>query len=161
MALVLSYFNRFVLYYAPKFQIFNDPLEPNTCYSQSPLLFWTIVTIGSRKLVKDPTLLNLLGPKVVELTQSAIFSRTNSLSIIQAFLLLCIWPMPVITMYKDVSPIMAGAALNLALTVGLHIPGVGQDFSRTTVLHDSNESRFRARLWVSCLIAIQGWDILH
>lgn len=111
--------------------------------------------MGSRKYSKDPTILSQLGPKVIELAQRAVFRRENGLSTLQAFLILCIWPMPIDTMYKDISPILAGAMLNLALSLGLHIPGVGQDFSRTTLAHDDNERLFRAKLWVSCVICAQ------
>jgi transcriptional regulatory protein LEU3 len=144
--------------------VFSSSIEPNTCYSHSPLLFWTIVAIGSRKYPKDPTLLSLLAPRVIELAQVAIFSRESTLETIQAFLLLCIWPMPVDTMHKDISPILSGAMLQLATSIGLHVQGVGQDFSRTTVHSDPIEAVSRAKLWVSCLIACQRfaqylWDL--
>lgn len=97
---------RFMKHYAPKLHIFEADLDPNVCHSQSPLLFWTIVAVGSRKYSKDPTILSLLGPQVITLAQRAIFCRDNTSSTPQAFPLLCIWRMPVDSMYKDFSPML-------------------------------------------------------
>ncbi|KIX10087.1 uncharacterized protein Z518_01168 [Rhinocladiella mackenziei CBS 650.93] len=152
-------FSLFLTHYAPKVHVFDTVLDPNACHPQSPLLFWTIVTIGARKYSQDPTILMLLAPKVIELAQRSIFHRENPLSTLQAFLLLTIWPMPVDTMHKDISPVLAGAMLNLAVAIGLHVHGVGQDFSRTTLRHEENERIFRAKLWLSCLIASQSCTI--
>ncbi len=117
------------------------------------------MTIGARPYSKDPTILGLLAPKVIDLAQRAIFHRENPLSTLQAFLLLTVWPMPVDTMHKDISPVLAGAMLNLAVTVGLHVHGIGQDFSRTTLHPDANQKIFRTKLWLSCLIASQRYGV--
>jgi hypothetical protein len=119
------------------------------------MLFWTIVAVGSQRYSKDPTILSLLAPKVIELAQQAIFRRENTLLTIQALLVLCIWPMPVDTMYKDVSPVLAGAMISMAYLIGLHVPGVGKDFSRTPVREDHNDEIFRGGLWLSCVVAAQ------
>lgn len=132
-------------------------MDPNACYAQCPLLFWTIVVTGARKYSKDPTILTLLGPKVIELAARSMFSHTERLPTIQAYLLLCIWPMPVDTMHKDISPVLSGAMLSLAISNGLHVQGMGQDFSRTTLEHNENECIYRANLWVACTISSQWY----
>lgn len=141
----------------PKLYIFDSLIDPNSCYAQSPLLFWTIVAIGARKYSKDPTILTLLGPKVIELAARGIFSQTERLPTIQAYLLLCIWPMPVDTLHKDITPVLSGAMLSLAVSNGLHVQGIGQDFSRTTLEHNENECIYRAKLWVACTVASQWY----
>ncbi|KAI1621282.1 hypothetical protein EDD37DRAFT_594367 [Exophiala viscosa] len=152
-------FALFSLHYLPKLYIFDSLNDPNTCYMQSPLLFWTIVAIGARKYSKDPTILSLLGPKVIELAAHSLFSQTEKLPTIQAYLILCVWPMPVDTMHKDISPVLSGAMLSLAVSIGLHIQGNGQDFSRTTLEHDENECTHRAKLWVASTVAAQSTAI--
>jgi transcriptional regulatory protein LEU3 len=146
---------RFMTQYAPKLYIFDESLDPNGYHSNSPLLFWTIVAVGARRYSKDPTVFSLLRSRVLELVQSTILSQEDKLCTIQAFLLLCIWPMPVNTMFKDISPLLAGAMINLAVSVGLHVDGVGQDFSRTTLRYDDKDRVFRAGLWISCMVASQ------
>ena len=143
----------FMRNYAPQVFIFQSSLTPNDCHSQSPLLFWTIVAIGSRKYPDDPTVLSLLAPRLLKLVREAVFSR--DLPTIQAFLLLCVWPIPVDTLDNDISPVLIGVILQLALNVGLHLHGDGQDFSRITLNPDSHEEIFRSKLWMSCVITVQ------
>ncbi|KAK5219260.1 hypothetical protein LTR72_008442 [Exophiala xenobiotica] len=150
-------FSLFSSHYLPKLYIFDSSTDPNSCYTQSPLLFWTIVAIGARKYSKDPTILTLLAPKVIELAARSMFSQTERLPTIQAYLLLCIWPMPVDSLHKDISTVLSGAMLSLAISNGLHVQGIGQDFSRTTLEHNENECIYRAKLWVACTVASQWY----
>ena len=139
--------------YAPQVFVFETNLTPNDCYARSPLLFWTIVATGCRKYVDDPTIHSLLIPQLLDLVRSSVFSR--DLSTIQAFLLLCVWPIPVDTLDYDISPVLIGVLLQLAVNIGLHLRGDGQDFSRTTLDHDSTEEIRRSKIWMTCLITIQ------
>ena len=102
-------------------------------------------------------MLSLLAPRVTQLTQLAVFSRQSSISTIQALILLCVWPMPIDRLHKDITPVLAGATLHLAMTIGLHIYGNGQDFSRTNLNHDDGQKTLRAMMWVSCLMVCQRW----
>ena len=98
-------------------------------------------------------MLSLLAPRVLEMARNAVFSRDRLT--IQAFLLLCVWPMPVDTLGKDISTVLIGVMLQLAVNIGLHVGGGGQDFSRTTLHPDPDEEVLRTKLWMSCQIAIQ------
>jgi transcriptional regulatory protein LEU3 len=136
--------------------ILDTSLHPNDCYQYSPLLFWTILAIGSMRFESDPTLIVALGPEVIGLAKDAVFSCKDVIATVQSFTLLCAWPMPVDTLEKDPSPALAGAALQLAINSGLHVWGIGQDFSRTRLDPGGrNSADFRARLWVNCLITCQ------
>ncbi|KAF2158371.1 hypothetical protein M409DRAFT_61714 [Zasmidium cellare ATCC 36951] len=123
-----------------------SPMHPNICYAQSPLLFWTIVAIGSRKYTENPTLVILLGPKVSSMAKMAIFRQEPVLMTLQAFVLLCAWPMPFHALSDDITSILAAAALQLAAVAGLHIRGNGQEFSRTKVSDDADQTTARGRL---------------
>lgn len=138
--------------YMPTFESF---MAPNECYEQSPLLFWTIVAVGSRKYTENPTLIILLGPKTSKLAKLALFAQEPVLLTIQAFLLLCSWPMPFEALSNDITPVLAGAVLQLATTIGLHVSGVGQEFARTRVNQDLNHRAARARLWTACVVVSQ------
>lgn len=135
--------------------LFDKEVRPNDCFAASPLLFWTIIVIGSRRYVKDPTLILLLAPKVLNLAKSAIFASERILQTIQALLLLCTWQMPIDTLQKDVTPQLAGAMLQLATNVGLHVYGSVQDFSRVPLRHDFQQRSFRTRLWSIVLYTCQ------
>jgi transcriptional regulatory protein LEU3 len=50
---------------------------------------------------------------------------------------------------------LAGAMLQLAMSIGLHVYGVGQDFSRTKLQFDQWQQVQRARLWALCLTVSQ------
>ncbi|KPI45236.1 uncharacterized protein AB675_2818 [Cyphellophora attinorum] len=77
------------------------------------------------------------------------------LSAIQAYLLLCIWPIPVDTFGKEISTTLSSLMLQFSMNKGLHIRGVGQDFSRVTLNPEPSLEVLRAKLWISCLITAQ------
>lgn len=132
-------------------------LEPRECYSKSVLLFWTVVAIGSRRYAKDPTLVIALAPRMTELVEKNILATENVLSTIQALLLLCAWPIPFDSLSHDCSSTIAGAVLGLAMSVGLHVLGVGQDFARKKLIDDPESKQLRAKLWSICIATCQRW----
>ncbi|PKK55027.1 hypothetical protein CI102_334 [Trichoderma harzianum] len=126
--------------------------NPNQCYEQSPFLFWVIVYIGSRRYTGDPTMLGRLAPKINSMAFASLESRSSPVQAIQGILLLCQWPTPVNTMHRGISLVLAGAALHLAMQIGLHVAGVGQDFARTILDGNRLERANRAMLWKQCCI---------
>ncbi|KIW84496.1 hypothetical protein Z517_03746 [Fonsecaea pedrosoi CBS 271.37] len=153
-------FQIFLQHYLSYVPILENSLRPDDCYVYSPLLFWTILAIGSMRFERDPTLIIAIGPMVMELAKDAVFSCKDVIATIQSFTLLCTWPMPVETLERDPSPALAGAALQLAINSGLHVWGIGQDFSRRRLNPGGQNSvDFRAKLWVNCLIVCQRVNI--
>lgn len=146
---------RFHKKYLPHLPIIEGRLQPNTCWSQSELLFWAIVITGARKYGEDPTLLTSLATLVAGLASKGVLSRDRPVPLIQALLLLCTWPLPQDSLSKDNSPLLAGALMQQALTIGLHVYGVGQDFSRTKLKADRVQIQHRARLWYLCITVCQ------
>ncbi|UKZ71198.1 uncharacterized protein TrAtP1_012159 [Trichoderma atroviride] len=144
-------FNLFFSLYAPFLPIFNNAvINPNQCFAQSPFLSWVIVYIGSRHYAGDPTLLERLAPKINSMAFAALEKRNNPIQTIQGILLLCQWPTPVDTMHRGISLVLAGAALHLAMVVGLHVTGVGQDFARTILDRNRFDRDSRRMLWRQC-----------
>ncbi|ETN39952.1 uncharacterized protein HMPREF1541_06179 [Cyphellophora europaea CBS 101466] len=148
-------FRIFFTRYWPQCPAIEGEISPNDCYSQSQYLFWTITTIGSRRYIRDPTLLSQLAPQLINSTKHAAFSREKSLHTIQAFVLHCAWPLPYNSLSKDITHILSGMLVQHALSVGLHIFGVGQDFSRIKLQNDRAMMYLRARLWVLCIVVCQ------
>lgn len=148
-------FGLFFSKYAPHMQAVEMQMEPNECYDQSRYLFWTIMTVGARKYTRDPTLLSQLTPHILDMTKNAAFSTEKSLNTIQAFMLLCTWPVPHQSIGKDITHILSGVLLQHTLSVGLHIFGVGQDFARIKLRQDRAQLYSRARLWALCIVICQ------
>ncbi|KAM6484674.1 hypothetical protein HDV62DRAFT_356247 [Trichoderma sp. SZMC 28011] len=145
-------FDLFFSMYAPFLPTSQIELNPNQCYEQSPFLFWVIVYIGSRRYTGDPTMLGRLAPKINSMAFASLESRSSPIQAIQGILLLCQWPTPVNTMHRGISLVLAGAALHLAMQIGLHVAGVGQDFARTILDGNRLERANRAMLWKQCCI---------
>jgi hypothetical protein len=71
--------------------------------------------------------------------------------------LLSMWPMPFDSLSKDISPMLTGVIIQHALTIGLHIFGMGQDFSRVKLAWDRAQIAFRARLWALTISTCQRY----
>ena len=141
--------------YAPILPLLDPALRPNACYAQSPFLFWTIIVIGCRRYPEDPTMLERLAPRITDLAFSSLSSRAAPIQTIQGLLLLCTWPVPINSMSKDVTHVLSGAAMHLAMQIGLHVSGIGQDFAADRLGPDPEEKAYRARLWLLCYIVCQ------
>lgn len=61
-------------------------------------------------------------------------------------------------MFQDRIHTLAGSAMQLALQIGLHVSGVGQDFARVRVQPHAVEQKDRAVLWQYCCIVSQ-WSV--
>ncbi|SPO07050.1 uncharacterized protein DNG_09744 [Cephalotrichum gorgonifer] len=138
----LMKFARFFESYAHHLPILDASLTPNQYYDLSPFLFWAIVFVGSRHYERDPTLLGILAVRINALALRSLESRSNPIQTIHGLLMLCLWPVPTNTMHKDISHVLCGAALHLAMQTGLHVAHSGQDFARTKLDSDT--------LYVTC-----------
>ena len=147
---------RFFENYASFLPVLDSTTSPNSYYSESPFLFWTILVTGCRRYSEDPTMLGRIGPTITNMALLSLSSRpAKPIPVIQGLLLLCTWPVPVNTMNKDITYVLAGAAMHLAMQVGFHVFGIGQEFVRTTFRPGESEENSRARLWLHCLIVCQ------
>jgi transcriptional regulatory protein LEU3 len=139
--------------------IFVNDRPPEQLYPKCPAAFWAIVSVGARKYQQDPHLLDFIGSRIVDLAVSSIYSMTNATPAIAAVLLLCLWPIPINTTYKDPSHALAGAAMQLALQNGLHIWGHEEDFYRDQESCAYEGEVFRARLWAQCTVTVQNTSL--
>jgi transcriptional regulatory protein LEU3 len=132
--------------------VLDTSLGPNEYYELCPFLFWSIVTTGSRRYPDDRTVLEKTSQAIIPLAFASMARRSAQIPIIEGLLILCIWRIPTNSMYKDMAHLMCGAAVHLSTQIGLHISGVGQDFSRTPLKKDQDQKIIRARLWLCCVI---------
>ena len=150
-ASVTRYFEHYAAF-APA--LVDHSVSPETCYEQSAFLFWTIICTGARKYAEDPTVLERVAQRIMEIARTALFSIQNPIPALQAALILCLWPAPIDTMWKDPSHVVSGTALQLAVQNGLHSMGREQDFRRVNVGSNS-KSTLRAQLWIHCVVISQ------
>lgn len=68
---------------------------------ESSLLFWTIIATGSRRLEHATKLHRIAVQHIRGGTFQPLLHITNPIPIIKSSLILCLWPLPVDTMWKD------------------------------------------------------------
>lgn len=127
-------------------------MAPNAYYFNSPLLFWTIISVAYRRGSKDPELLGKLAPLVLDLVWSSIRTTIVSIPNIQALLILSTWSFPASTVFKDMTFLLSGMAVNLALQAGLHVPLQSEDFTLSKLKLSQDDFRKRTKLWLYCLL---------
>ncbi|KXT10340.1 hypothetical protein AC579_4954 [Pseudocercospora musae] len=165
----------FLTHYGPHLDgLFEDSFTPNERYQQSPLLFWTILLVGSRGYPKDPTIYDRLGEHVLELAFKSMIRPNDPLPVIVAAVIICTWPLPFDMIYRDPTQALAGAAHGLAVQNGLHMYAREQDFivkstsERSGLVSDAEVLRSRVRdaaviartrIWVYCLLTFQNGNI--
>ena len=101
-------------------------------------------------------MLEFLGPRIIQLALTSLSSRATPVRTIQGLILLCTWPAPLKSMTRDMLYVISGAAIHLAMQIGLHISGVGQDFASDKLRSDSGERTFRDRLWLLTCVVCQA-----
>jgi hypothetical protein len=117
------------------------------------LLFWAITGVGCRMYAKDPTLLDSLGERVLNL--SLLSLRNPSIPNIKGLLLVMTWPLPKSSTGIDATYAISGSIIHMAMQIGLHIPTSSQDFSKVKVNLTETQIVKRAELWGYCIVTYQ------
>jgi transcriptional regulatory protein LEU3 len=132
-------------------------VTPNTFYQHSPMLFWIIVSIGSRRYTRQPTLTRALTLPVTQLALQSIIVRTRPIERMKGLILLLNWPFPSGPFYRDPSFILGGTLLHMAMQCGLHAPSFSQDFSKTYQKLPEHELVRSVELWAYVVITYQRY----
>lgn len=143
---------RYFKHYHPILPILEPQYGCRDYFTYSPVLFWIIIVTGARRYALDPTLLEILAPKVANLAALATIRVSDYLQTISAFLILCAWPLPMENASDDPSPVYAGVIMQLSLQNGLHMLSKRQDFSQNNLVRDRNQEISRVRLWAWCKV---------
>ena len=140
---------RYFKHYHHYLPILDPKMTLPQYFALSPFLAWAIVAIGSRRYEQDPTMLGQLANRVTMMGLHSWFTTHDYIQTIRGLLLICYWPFPMETIYKDSSILFSGIIMQLAVQHGLHMTGRRLDFVRGP-LDDDQEDSFRASLWIQC-----------
>jgi hypothetical protein len=113
------YFQKFFECYHPYMPVVRHR-DPNKCYESCPLLFWTIIYVGSRRYAKSTSLIPFLSEEIRRQVFSALADIPLSLATINAIILICSWIFPGARFNNDPSAILSNVTANAALQLGLH-----------------------------------------
>ncbi|KMP04662.1 Zn(II)2Cys6 transcriptional activator [Coccidioides immitis H538.4] len=148
-------FGRFFTFYHPFLPFLDRDKLPEDYFSTSPLLFWTIISVGARRYQSDATLLNSLAGPVMRLVWSTLADVPQSYHIVKALALLCTWPFPTSSTSTDPTFMLCGMMMQMALQIGLHRPSHAQDFTKFRVEFREGELKDRITTWAICNIVSQ------
>ena len=121
----------------------------------SPLLFWTILSVGARRYEKDTTLLTSLSGPVNRFVWSTLADVPQNYHVVKALCLLCTWPFPTSSTSTDPTFMYCGMMLQVAIQIGLHRPSHSQDFSKFRIELREEELKDRVSTWAVCNIVAQ------
>ncbi|GKT46705.1 replication factor A protein 1 [Colletotrichum spaethianum] len=113
------YFDHYFEHFHPYFPIVRSQ-DPDRLYKQSPILFWTLIAISSRRYTRDAGLFPFLVENLPREVWAAVSTPPISMSTVNALLVLCTWPLPTIRFLSDPSSSYIAIAQNAALMLGLH-----------------------------------------
>lgn len=143
--------------YHPFFSILDPSISSNDYFARSPLLFWSIIGVASHRYEDEPTLLDLLSYSVPKLVWKTIGRPPHNIYMVEAIVLLCMWPFPTSSMFTDLSLIFISNAKIAAMQIGLHKPENLQDFSRGERQINREDVNEAAKIWSACYIAAQWY----
>lgn len=145
-----------------KFNPFMPILSSNSAtelYQNSQLLFWTVILTASLS-EPDPTLYLSLASLIKQLAIETCWIRTpRSTHVIQALIILAVWPLPNEKVLDDCSYRFVGLAKNLLLQLGLHRGGEFiQEFSRSQANLGPDSGLWRTRSWLAVFFCDHFWS---
>ncbi|KIX95572.1 uncharacterized protein Z520_08692 [Fonsecaea multimorphosa CBS 102226] len=136
---------------------FLDPgVSPAQYYDNSILLFWSIISVASRRYQPDPTLLTRLARAVTDLLWKSLQTIPHSLGVIQSLVLLCTWPFPTSSSTTDPTYMLSGMIIQLSIQMGLHRPRSPLDFTKFRIKLSPREIEDRRRTWIAGNVVTQS-----
>ncbi|KAL2756745.1 hypothetical protein ACRALDRAFT_1075586 [Sodiomyces alcalophilus JCM 7366] len=149
-------FGTFFSCYHPYLPFLNPNQSPDTYFQQHALLFWSIITVASRRYSADRSLFSSLTAPVKRLLWSTIADVPSSHYVVKALCLLCTWPLPTSSSATDPTHILCGVMMKTATGIGLHRPSHTQDFSRVSIELNKEQLHDRVTTWAVCNIVAQS-----
>lgn len=113
------YFQKYLQCFHPYLPILRKK-NPNECHDASPILFWTVLYVASRRYSREETLGASLNELLNRDVWTVISAHAHDLETIHTLLMLCAWPFPSIRFVTDPSSTLISIALNSCLLLGLH-----------------------------------------
>lgn len=146
---------RYLRHYHPFIPLIDTSISPQACYECSEILFWSIISVASRRMGSRPTLLPKLARSVTDLLWKTLRSIPYSLAAVQSMVLLCTWPFPTSSSTADPTFMLAGTMLQIATQMGLHRALDAQDFAKVPKRLGISEYTEWMRTWEACNVVAQ------
>jgi hypothetical protein len=148
-------------YYHPFLPLLDHYKLPEQYLRDSPLLFWSVIAVASRRYEDEPNLMTSLIAPVNKLVWSSMQVVPHDYNIVKALCLLCTWPFPTSSTSNDPTFIWSGMMMHIAMQIGLHRPRHTQDFSKLRVELREEELKDRVKTWAICNIVSQRFVFLE
>lgn len=113
------YFQKYFEFYHPYMPVVRHR-DPNKCFETCPLLFWTIIYVGSRRYAKSTSLVPFLSEEIRRQVFASLGDIPISLHTINAVILICSWVFPGVRLVNEPSAVLSNAITNAALLSGIH-----------------------------------------
>ena len=152
---VQELFRRFFTFFHPFLPFLNPDKSPDEYYKRSPLLFWSIIYVGSRHYSTESGMFSALGGPLSRLMWQTFSEVPQNYHVVKALILLCTWPFPTSSTSSDSTFIVCGVMMQIALQIGLHRPNHAQDFTKFRIELREAEIQDRIRTWAVCNIVAQ------
>jgi hypothetical protein len=120
-------------------------------YSKCPLLFWVICAVTSTWQARKR-----FAPLIKAMVANILHSPSRSVEIVQALLILCVWPFSVSTLNEDPSHFYSSLAAQMGLQLGLHCPA--QAHSHKSEPNDqatAADNVVKTTIWLACFVVEQ------
>jgi hypothetical protein len=128
---------------------FSLSTSPESVFAKCPLLFWVICAIPS-----STTTMLELQPGIQAMVSQIMVSPPRSVEVVQALLILCMWPFPFYSTLSEPSFLYCGIATQIALQIGLHRPSMAQEFSSRKEVLEVDDN-VRRTTWMACFVVNQ------
>lgn len=119
-------------------------------YERCPILFWVICAVASadsaRQRFEKP-----IGDLIADVLDPA---KGSTVEMVQAILIMCMWPFPFTNQKTDPSFIYSGIATQISLSIGLHRPTFDADFGSEADERFEDEE-IKRTTWLACFIVAQ------
>ncbi|PSK60353.1 fungal Zn(2)-Cys(6) binuclear cluster domain-containing protein 12 [Elsinoe australis] len=142
--------------YHPYLPLLSTDIPPAGYFELSPLLYWTIISVASRRYEGRRGLLSELKLPLHELLWDTVGSVPQTYHVVKALCLLCAWPLPTSSTSLDPSMIICGTMVEVALQFGLHRPSHAQDFSRIKLELREEDIKDRMNTWTAVNVCAQN-----
>jgi hypothetical protein len=148
-------YHRYRTSYHPHLPVIDINRSPHEYYHLSDLLFWTIISVASRRMASYPTLLPKLARSATDLVWKTLRSGSYSITTVQALVLLCTWPFPTSSSTAGPTFMLVGTMLQIGTQIGLHHALSAQDFAKVPIKLGPLEFAEWAQTWEACNIVAQ------
>ncbi|KAK6524148.1 suppressor protein sef1 [Orbilia ellipsospora] len=143
-------FRSYFAYYHQYLPFKMASTSPEEIYAKCSLLFWVIIAVASTRKLRAR-----LSPMIRALVSEAMYSRTQCLEVVQALLILCIWPFGSSSLNEDPSYLYSGMATQICYQLGLHCHQQGH--THLTLKHPQLDRPDEVKLttWLSTYLVNQ------